>query len=87
MKKHRDTLIQIITWFENNDPFANSRNKDHLVSFSAGLVSTKDDAILYPELAQQIGNKMQKTLDGKTIADTLKLSLKIKPFVVLKRGL
>ena len=86
MKKDRDTLIQAITWFEDNDPFANPRDKDHLVSFSTGLVSTKDDNIK-PELAQQIGHKMQKTLDGKTIADTLQLSLKIKVLGDLKKGL
>ena len=59
MKKDHATFVKVIQWFEDNDPFADSRDKDILVSFSTGLISTKNDGI-NPEMSQHIGRKCRR---------------------------
>ncbi len=55
-----------------------------LVSFSTGFTSTADDAI-NPEIAFEVGNKMQVKLDGHAVTSTMEVKFKVHALSSLRK--
>ena len=67
----------ISNWFEDMQPFNEQTPKEFLVSFSTGFISRKGEGV-NPEETIDVGNTMQKKLDGKVPSTTVERKSKVK---------
>ena len=73
----------ISNWFEDMQPFNKQTPKEFLVSFSTGFISRKGDGV-NPEETIDVGNTIQKKLDGKLPSTTVERKSKIKSLANLR---
>ena len=83
MKRDAEAIELLLKWFEENDPFDHERDKQLLVSFSTGFVSTADDAV-NAEKAAEVGREMQVKLDGQSVTSTMEVKLKVQALSSLR---
>ena len=75
---HRDlTNAQRLADEEDMQPFNEQTPKEFLVSFSAGFINRKGDDV-NPEETIEVGNTIQKKLDGKVHSITVERKSKVK---------
>ena len=67
----------ISNWFEDMQPFNEQTPKESLVSFSTGFISRKGDGV-NPEETIDVGNTIQKRLDGRVRSTTVQRKSKAK---------
>ena len=67
----------ISNWFEDMQPFNKQTPKEFLVSFPTGFISRKGGGV-NPEETIDVGNTIQKKLDGKLPSTTVERKSKIK---------
>ena len=82
-KRDAEANELVLKWFEENDPFDHERDKQLLVSFSTGFVSTADDAV-NAEKAAEVGREMQVKLDGQSVTSTMEVKLKVQALSSLR---
>ena len=61
----------ISNWCEDMQPFNEQTPKVFLVSFSSGFISRKRDGV-NPDVNTDVGNTIQKKLDGRVPSTTAK---------------
>ena len=64
-------------------PFDHEQDKQLLVPFSTGFVSTADDAV-NAEKAAEVGREMQVKLDGQSVTSTMEVKLKVQALSSLR---
>ena len=67
----------ISNWFEDMQPFNEQMPKEYLVSVSTGFISRKGDGV-NPEETIDVGNTIQKRLDGKVPSTFVQRKSKVK---------
>ena len=74
----------ITNWFEDMQPFNEQTPKEFLVSFTNGFISRKGDGV-NPEETIDMGNTIQKKLNGKVPSTTVKRKSKVKSITNLQK--
>ena len=74
----------ISNWFDDMQPFNEQTPKEFLVSFSTGFISRKGDGV-NPEETIDVGNTIQKKLDGKVLSTTVERKSKVKSLANLRK--
>ena len=77
-------INKISNWFEDMEPFNEQTPKEFLVSFSTGFISRKGNGV-NPEETIDVGNMIQKKLDGKVPSSTVERKSKVKSLANLQK--
>ena len=72
-----NAINAISNWFEDMQLFNEQKPKEILVSFSTGFISRKGDGVNLEETID-VGNTIQKKLDGKVSSTNVERKSKVK---------
>ena len=85
IEKDYKAFKKALVWFKDNADFGESDSQMILISYSTGLISSKEEDEINPDEFESVSQKIQTGLDKHNFTDKISLKSKVKNLSFIKK--